>query len=60
MNNNSYFIATNESKSELEESVIELIKNGWTPQGGLTFYTLQSGPIAWCQAMVKPMENDNE
>jgi len=49
-----YRVITATGKYQLQEEVIEMIKQGWKPQGGI-LYTLHLGGVheTWAQAMMK-------
>ena len=62
-----YEIADAPSTEELEELVNQMIKEGWTPQGGVISYTINvhkalTGNLAnnrFAQAMVRKGKNDS-
>ena len=49
-----YRVITAISEYRLRNEVIEMIRQGWQPQGGIS-YTLHLGGVSetWAQAMVK-------
>ncbi len=47
-----YFIATGTEPDVLMHNVIKLIKDGWTPQGGVAAY-MEKNQQMFAQALVK-------
>lgn len=48
-----YRVITAESEYKLREEVVEMIKRGWRPQGGVSFVYHSAYKETWAQAMVK-------
>jgi hypothetical protein len=48
-----YRVITATDQYQLKEQVIEMIKLGWRPQGGVSFVYHSAYKETWAQAMVK-------
>jgi hypothetical protein len=48
-----YRVITATDQYQLKEQVIEMIKLGWRPQGGVSFVYHSSHKETWAQVMVK-------
>jgi hypothetical protein len=48
-----YRVITATGQYQLKEQVIEMIKLGWRPQGGVSFVYHSAYKETWAQAMVK-------
>lgn len=48
-----YIIVSDDSRTELANRVNKWIKEGWLPQGGVSFTVYGGYKETWAQAMVK-------
>jgi hypothetical protein len=49
-----YIVVDVEYRDNFEEKVNELLKQGYLPLGGVSTYTDKDGYVHYCQALLKP------